>query len=56
VTIDELLFGSDENDLITKIHNETNPDRLKAIELIMSLPEEEVKMFRLLMERSVNKE
>ncbi len=56
VTIDELLFSqADQKDLMSRIHNETNADRLKAIELIMSLPEEEVKMFRLLMERSIEK-
>ncbi|MHA7580432.1 helix-turn-helix transcriptional regulator [Paenibacillus vandeheii] len=62
VTIDDLLFENSSidnlvNDKDSELHNrEITEDQKKAIELILSLPAEEVKMFNLLMERSLNKE
>lgn len=55
VTIDDLLFDNTFN--LSEIHNrEITDEQKRAIELILALPEEEVKMFNLLMERSLNKE
>lgn len=56
VTTDDLLF---EDYFTPEVINVSNDQQLseeqkKAIELILSLPEEEVKMFSLLMKRSIN--
>lgn len=59
VTIDDLLFDSPINKIeqINAIHNlDLDEDRKRAIELIFQLPTEEVKMFNILMERSLNKD
>lgn len=55
VTIDDLLFENTFD--FNEIHNrEITDEQKRAIELILALPDEEVKMFNLLMERSLNKE
>ncbi|MDQ1233314.1 transcriptional regulator with XRE-family HTH domain [Paenibacillus sp. SORGH_AS306] len=55
VEIDDLMF--ENNKINSALHNaELSDDQKKALELIMSLPDEEVKMFNLLMERSLKKD
>ncbi|PYE52530.1 helix-turn-helix transcriptional regulator [Paenibacillus sp. FSL H8-0317] len=57
ITIDDLLFDLPMFGAELEIHNkEITEDQKRAIELILSLPPEEVKMFNILMERSLDKE
>ncbi len=57
VSVDDLLFGNNANsDITQEIHNDNLSDEKKrGIELILSLSDEDVKMFNVLMERSLNK-
>ncbi|WP_025720283.1 helix-turn-helix transcriptional regulator [Paenibacillus sp. 1-18] len=59
VTIDDLLFENTYKEIENKINIDTeelSEDKRKAIELILSLADEDVKMFNLLMERSIKKD
>ncbi|WP_211750412.1 helix-turn-helix transcriptional regulator [Paenibacillus sp. Marseille-Q4541] len=57
VTTDDLLFDDSSNSSevinISNDQQQLSNEQRKAIELLLSLPEEEVKMFSLLMQRSI---
>lgn len=57
VDIDDLLFGTEYKAPEIDLHNsDISEEKKKGIQLLLSLSDEDVKMFNLLMERSLNKE
>ena len=60
VTTDELLFSNPETNevdvVVDSLDKDVTPEQKRAIELILDLSPEDLKMFTLLMERSKNDE